>query len=167
MYLPGPRPHARQRLERRDSRPGERRDRRASRRRHSEAGRVGLDQSPGQRKQTREPQRGVIFAVDRLAMDRGKAPGEFDGRRDTDLLAEDRADSKFERVPGAWHTQAWPHHHARPEARIGAEMSGDRGRVGAEIEQPPQALGGGVQRWVGVRRRPSPNSAGGPRSGRG
>ena len=76
----------------------------------------------------------MIFAGDRLAMDRGKAPGEFDGRRDTDLLAEDRADGKFEQVPGARHTQAWPRHHARPEASIGAEMSGDHGRVGAKIE---------------------------------
>ena len=72
-------------------------------------------------------------------MRRDELAGEPARRGDRDLLAEDGAHRELEPVPRARHAQAGSRRDQRGEARVLGELRRDRGDVGAEVEDAPDA----------------------------
>ena len=106
------------------------------------------------RRRGKDPADGAVGRRQRMAERAHQPAGEPRRRRDGDLLAEDRADRQFERIPGARHAQA---RGPAGEHGIAVEMSRDQSGIGVEIEQRPRARG--QQRDV---RRQRPSAPAGP-----
>ena len=65
--------------------------------------------------------------------------GESGSAGDAHLLAENRADSEFETIPGARDAQAGPRLDQAGQQRIAFEAGIDRQRIGIQIEHAPDA----------------------------
>ena len=87
-------------------------------------------------RQRRPPARRAARRTDR------EPTGERAGPGDGDLLAEHRPHRELVAVDVTGRAAAGRRSDERADQRIGAELFGDRHRVGVEIEQPPAALHG-------------------------
>ena len=105
---------------------------------HAERGDAVDVEAFGARKGVRQPVR-PDAAGDALAEGGDQLGGKAPGGGYGDLLAEDRAHRDLEPIPGARHPKSRARRDEGRQGAVAAELGGDHGRVGPEVEHPADA----------------------------